>query len=66
MDHGSLRKKGTLTPRLPLPESVREMFRESEEQWTDNSEEHEGKLRSFQHERGNWATYVYFPCKHFA
>ncbi|XP_056596388.1 U6 snRNA phosphodiesterase 1 [Triplophysa dalaica] len=61
MDHGSLQKRDTLT-RLPLPESVREMFRESEEQWTDNSEEeHGGRLRSFQHERGNWATYVYFP-----
>ncbi|KAA0724526.1 U6 snRNA phosphodiesterase [Triplophysa tibetana] len=61
MNHGSLQKKDTLT-RLPLPESVREMFRESEEQWTDKSEEvHGGRLRSFQHERGNWATYVYFP-----
>lgn len=66
MDHGSLQKKDTLR-RLPLPESVREMFRDAEEQWTDNSEEeHGGRLRSFQHERGNWATYVYFPCKHFA
>ncbi|KAL0155720.1 hypothetical protein M9458_049983 [Cirrhinus mrigala] len=37
------------------------MFRESEEQWTDKSEEHGGRLRSFQHERGNWATYVFCP-----
>ncbi|XP_051739741.1 U6 snRNA phosphodiesterase 1 isoform X2 [Ctenopharyngodon idella] len=37
------------------------MFRESSEQWTDKSDEHGGRLRSFQHERGNWATYVFFP-----
>lgn len=29
----------------------------------DNPSEHEGRLRSFAHERGNWATYVYIPCK---
>ncbi|XP_067292023.1 U6 snRNA phosphodiesterase 1 isoform X2 [Pseudorasbora parva] len=37
------------------------MFRESEEQWADKRDEHGGRLRSFQHERGNWATYVFFP-----
>lgn len=52
-----------MTPRLPLPDSVKEMFRESEEQWIDKSEEHEGRQRSFQHERGNWATHVFCPCK---
>lgn len=61
LDHGSLQRKSILTPRLPLPESVREMFRESEEEWINNSEEHGGRQRSFQHERGNWATYMYFP-----
>ncbi|XP_060784221.1 U6 snRNA phosphodiesterase 1 isoform X3 [Neoarius graeffei] len=47
--------------RLPLPASVMEMFRDSEEQHTDDSSQHGGRLRSFQHERGNWATYVYMP-----
>lgn len=65
LDHGSAQRKvcksSHLTPRLPLPESVKEMFRDSEELWTDKSEEHGGRLRSFQHERGNWATYVFFP-----
>ncbi|KAI2648460.1 U6 snRNA phosphodiesterase [Labeo rohita] len=62
LDHGSVKRKaGNLTPRLPLPDSVKEMFRESEEQWTDKSEEHGGRHRSFQHERGNWATYVFCP-----
>lgn len=49
--------------RLPLPASVVEMFRDSEEQHMDDSFQHGGRLRSFQHERGNWATYVYVPCK---
>lgn len=31
--------------------------------YVENNEEHEGKVRSFAHERGNWATYVYINCK---
>nr|XP_023697449.1 U6 snRNA phosphodiesterase [Paramormyrops kingsleyae] len=46
-------------PRLPLPESVLEMF--PEEKVTEDSSLHGGRVRSFQHERGNWATYVYLP-----
>ncbi|XP_056106836.1 U6 snRNA phosphodiesterase 1 isoform X2 [Rhinichthys klamathensis goyatoka] len=65
LDLGSVKSKAGksahLTPRLPLPESVREMFGESEEKWTDKSDEHGGRMRSFQHERGNWATYMFFP-----
>ncbi|KAF4094988.1 U6 snRNA phosphodiesterase 1 isoform X2 [Onychostoma macrolepis] len=65
LDRGSVKRKASksahLTPRLPIPDTVKEMFRESEEQWSDKSEEHEGRQRSFQHERGNWATYVFCP-----
>ena len=25
---------------------------------------HEGRVRSFAHVRGNWATYVYIPCEY--
>ncbi|KAF7707622.1 U6 snRNA phosphodiesterase isoform X1 [Silurus meridionalis] len=56
------RKQGSgqdSVPRLPLPSSVKEMFRDSEEQHIEDSSQHGGRLRSFQHERGNWATYVY-------
>ncbi|XP_051545376.1 U6 snRNA phosphodiesterase 1-like [Myxocyprinus asiaticus] len=67
LDYGSAKrtedKSTNKTPRLPLPESMKEMFREPEEQWTDNTEEHGGRLGSFQHERGNWVTYVFFPYK---
>lgn len=50
--------------RLPVPGSVLDMFTEEDEDpLTDDSMQHGGRIRSFKHERGNWATYVYFPCK---
>ncbi|XP_074864822.1 U6 snRNA phosphodiesterase 1 isoform X4 [Carettochelys insculpta] len=50
-------------PRLPVPDSVLNMFRDQEEEVTDDSTKHGGRVRNFPHERGNWATYVYLPCK---
>lgn len=29
----------------------------------DDPSKHEGRIRSFKHERGNWATYVHIPIK---
>lgn len=29
----------------------------------DDPSKHDGRVRSFQHERGNWATFVYVPGK---
>jgi hypothetical protein len=31
----------------------------------DSPAEHDGRIRSFPHERGNWATYVYIPCGYY-
>ncbi|EMP32540.1 Matrix metalloproteinase-15 [Chelonia mydas] len=53
------------TPRLPLPDSVLNMFKDQEEEVTDDSSKHGGRVRNFPHERGNWATYVYLPCRTF-
>ncbi|XP_070809253.1 U6 snRNA phosphodiesterase 1 isoform X5 [Pituophis catenifer annectens] len=52
-------------PSLPLPDSVRRMFKDQEEKErvVDDCSKHEGRLRTFPHERGNWATHVYMPCK---
>jgi hypothetical protein len=50
--------------RLPLPSALNSMFPASEDQ-LDNPEEHDGRIRSFAHERGNWATYVYIPCWYY-
>ncbi|XP_067444956.1 U6 snRNA phosphodiesterase 1 isoform X1 [Thunnus thynnus] len=47
------------TSRLPLPGDVLAMFPEEVDPQTDDSSLHGGRIRSFKHERGNWATYVY-------
>ncbi|XP_022539594.2 U6 snRNA phosphodiesterase 1 isoform X2 [Astyanax mexicanus] len=47
--------------RLPLPSTLLDMFQDTEEQHVDDCVQHGGRQRSFQHERGNWATYVYLP-----
>ncbi|CAL8358539.1 unnamed protein product [Lota lota] len=46
--------------RLPVPGCLLAMFPEEEDPDNDKSL-HDGRIRSFKHERGNWATYVYFP-----
>ncbi|XP_072403612.1 U6 snRNA phosphodiesterase 1 [Chiloscyllium punctatum] len=43
---------------LPVPESIMGMFKELEED-LDDSAKHDGRIRSFPHQRGNWATLVY-------
>ncbi|XP_051884156.1 U6 snRNA phosphodiesterase 1 [Pristis pectinata] len=44
--------------RLPVPESVMGMFKQLEEH-VDDSSRHDGRIRSFPHQRGNWSTLVY-------
>ncbi|XP_068168205.1 U6 snRNA phosphodiesterase 1 [Antennarius striatus] len=45
--------------RLPLPGCLLAMFPEEVNPQAEDSSLHGGRIRSFQHERGNWATYVY-------
>lgn len=45
---------------LPVPGCLLAMFPDEEPETADSSL-HGGRMRSFKHERGNWATYVYFP-----
>ncbi|XP_051238219.1 U6 snRNA phosphodiesterase 1 isoform X2 [Dicentrarchus labrax] len=47
--------------RLPLPGCLLAMFPEEVDSQTEDSALHGGRVRSFKHERGNWATYVYLP-----
>ncbi|KAG8524305.1 U6 snRNA phosphodiesterase [Galemys pyrenaicus] len=47
--------------RLPVPESVLLMFPGTEEGPEDDSAKHGGRVRTFPHERGNWATHIYIP-----
>lgn len=37
----------------------------SDENEQNNASEHNGRIRLFPHERGNWATYVYIHCKSY-
>ncbi|XP_061029483.1 U6 snRNA phosphodiesterase 1 isoform X1 [Eubalaena glacialis] len=47
--------------KLPVPDSVLDMFPGAEERLADDSAKHGGRVRTFPHERGNWATHVYVP-----
>uniref|UniRef100_A0A2K6U1S9 U6 snRNA phosphodiesterase 1 n=1 Tax=Saimiri boliviensis boliviensis TaxID=39432 RepID=A0A2K6U1S9_SAIBB len=47
--------------RFPVPDSVLNMFPGTEEGPEDDSAKHGGRVRTFPHERGNWATHVYIP-----
>ncbi|XP_069702015.1 U6 snRNA phosphodiesterase 1 isoform X1 [Periplaneta americana] len=44
--------------KLPLPSAVMSLFPESEIP-VDNPADHDYRIRTFPHERGNWSTYVY-------
>ncbi|GLH07057.1 U6 snRNA phosphodiesterase [Gryllus bimaculatus] len=48
--------------RLPLP-SLLKLSQDSQDPLTNDPELHDGRIRSFPHERGNWATYIYIPYK---
>ncbi|XP_056137491.1 U6 snRNA phosphodiesterase 1 [Lampris incognitus] len=47
--------------RLPVPGCLISMFPEEVDHQTEDCSLHGGRIRSFRHERGNWATYVYLP-----
>uniref|UniRef100_A0A2K5PYR4 U6 snRNA phosphodiesterase 1 n=1 Tax=Cebus imitator TaxID=2715852 RepID=A0A2K5PYR4_CEBIM len=60
---GSHRSGQTPLPRqrFPVPDSVLNMFPGTEEGPEDDSAKHGGRVRTFPHERGNWATHIYIP-----
>ncbi|XP_021948959.1 U6 snRNA phosphodiesterase isoform X2 [Folsomia candida] len=48
--------------KLPLPSSMLSMFPSSDSHPTnDDKEQHGGRIRSFPHMRGNWASFVHIP-----
>nr|XP_020460039.1 U6 snRNA phosphodiesterase isoform X2 [Monopterus albus] len=47
--------------RLPLPDCLLALFPDEVDPQTEDGSLHGGRVRSFKHERGNWATYVYVP-----
>uniref|UniRef100_A0A1B0CX26 U6 snRNA phosphodiesterase 1 n=1 Tax=Lutzomyia longipalpis TaxID=7200 RepID=A0A1B0CX26_LUTLO len=44
-----------------LPSAIELLGEISRNTYEDVPEEHEGRIRSFGHERGNWATFCYIP-----
>nr|XP_020020163.1 U6 snRNA phosphodiesterase isoform X1 [Castor canadensis] len=59
---GAHRDQGSIpSQRLPVPDSVLNMFPNTEEGPEDDSAKHGGRIRTFPHERGNWATHIYIP-----
>lgn len=38
-------------------------LKSNEDEIIDDPSKHDGRIRSFKHERGNWATYVYIPVE---
>jgi len=50
---------------LPVPKAIAKMFdgRLYHPKPNDQPNFHQGRSRLFEHERGNWATYVYVPCE---
>lgn len=55
--------------RLLLPNKIKNINfgrtdSEPNEPTRENNNKHNGKTRTFPHERGNWATYVYIRCKY--
>lgn len=60
-EDSSRRQSPLLSQRWPVPDSVLHMFQGTEEEPEDDSTKHGGRVRTFPHERGNWATHVYVP-----
>jgi len=48
--------------KLPVPSDILSMFgAQDKSNMQDDPALHEGRIRSFAHERGNWASLVYIP-----
>ena len=47
--------------KLPIPSDILSMFGSQDEPFDDPAL-HDGRIRSFAHERGNWASFVYISC----
>lgn len=59
-------KDGVSADSLPLPESITSWKGVTHhEEVIDDPSEHDGRVRSFKHERGNWATLVYVECMYY-
>ncbi|GAB1605353.1 U6 snRNA phosphodiesterase-like, partial [Argonauta hians] len=58
-DETELNKSKRQRELLPLPDGIKNMFQDKEISVSDDPDLHEGRIRSFPHLAGNWATHVY-------
>lgn len=49
---------------FPLPSNLLSWMTDDSE-IKEDPDKHDGRIRSFKHERGNWATFVYIKCEKF-
>uniref|UniRef100_A0A1B6KUX3 U6 snRNA phosphodiesterase n=2 Tax=Graphocephala atropunctata TaxID=36148 RepID=A0A1B6KUX3_9HEMI len=57
-------KRKNISQKLPLPSSIVQLYKDvpdTDGAPEDNPGQHNGRIRSFPHQRGNWSTYVYVP-----
>lgn len=47
--------------KLPLPSAISSMNKVFNPTPVDDPSKHQGRIRSFQHERGNWSTLIFIP-----
>lgn len=55
------RAEETTSEKLPVPGDILQMFASKDASHSDDPSKHGGRVRTFAHERGNWASYVYIP-----
>ncbi|XP_033755406.1 U6 snRNA phosphodiesterase-like [Pecten maximus] len=46
---------------LPIPDTIKSLFADKSQPYQDDPEKHGGRIRSFAHEEGSWATHVHIP-----
>ncbi|XP_076449710.1 U6 snRNA phosphodiesterase 1-like isoform X2 [Babylonia areolata] len=57
----SFKGKSWITSSLPLPTAILGMFGDRQRDKEDDPKQHGGRVRSFPHVEGNWASFVYIP-----
>ena len=64
-DTGPSHKRPKLALALPpaFAKEDKDDIKEEDEVVHDNPDDHQGRVRSFEHVKGNWATYVYISLR---
>lgn len=58
-----IRKKSPVKELLPLPDDIKNLYKEKENLIGDDPAQHDGRIRSFPHLEGNWATHIFIEVE---